>query len=342
MSASETLSDVVDDQRTTIVTASDSDEEVRWAARSVVDAVRDGTPLDRIAILYASPEPYARLLQEQMAAAGIGINGTAFAPLDGRTAPRALLRFLALPENNFSRPAVFTWLTSAPMLIDGRWVPVTAWERLSRDAGVIAGRDDWDTRLRPPRRRARRSRRRRRGGSLTRRTGWSSGAAAKPRRHGRSASSCSASSTRSSKRRRRRDRGASTRAGRRSGSRRCSVTRTINDGWPLLERNAAEKLERALARLEALDSVEGPVSLDVFARTLKLELESDLGRVGRFGDGVFVGTVRMGIGLDLDLVVILGLAEGSFPSTVREDSLAARRRTCTDQRRAAVEARPRR
>src|SRR3546814_8049188 len=29
----------------------------------------------------------------------------------------------------------------------------------------------------------------------------------------------------------------------------------------------------------------------------------------------------MGIGLDLDLVVVLGLAEGSFPSTVRDDSL---------------------
>src|SRR3546814_5206300 len=53
----------------------------------------------------------------------------------------------------------------------------------------------------------------------------------------------------------------------------------------------------------------------------ELELESDLGRVGRFGDGVLVGSVEMGIGLDLDLVVVLGLAEGSFPSTVRDDSL---------------------
>jgi len=43
--------------------------------------------------------------------------------------------------------------------------------------------------------------------------------------------------------------------------------------------------------------------------------------VGRFGDGVLVGSVEMGIGLDLDLVVVLGLAEGSFPATVRDDSL---------------------
>jgi hypothetical protein len=59
----------------------------------------------------------------------------------------------------------------------------------------------------------------------------------------------------------------------------------------------------------------------VFTRTLALELEDDLGRVGRFGDGVLVAPISMGIGLDLDLVVVLGLVEGSFPAPVRDDSL---------------------
>ena len=63
------------------------------------------------------------------------------------------------------------------------------------------------------------------------------------------------------------------------------------------------------------------MSLDVFTRTLALELEADLGRVGRFGEGVLVGPIAMGIGLDLDLVVVLGLAEGTFPAPVRDDSL---------------------
>ncbi|MGH9276327.1 MAG: PD-(D/E)XK nuclease family protein, partial [Acidimicrobiales bacterium] len=87
------------------------------------------------------------------------------------------------------------------------------------------------------------------------------------------------------------------------------------------ERKAAERVEEALRRLGALDAVEAAVTLEVFHRTLELELEHDLGRVGRFGDGVLVGSVEMGIGLDLDLLVVLGLAEGSFPSTVRDDSL---------------------
>src|SRR5206468_11685052 len=91
--------------------------------------------------------------------------------------------------------------------------------------------------------------------------------------------------------------------------------------WPAAEAKAAERVDAALQRLAALDSVEGAVALDVFARTLELELESDLGRVGRFGEGVLVGTVAMGAGLDLDLVIVLGLAEGSFPTVVHDDSL---------------------
>ncbi len=39
------------------------------------------------------------------------------------------------------------------------------------------------------------------------------------------------------------------------------------------------------------------------------------------GEGVFVGPVSMGAGLDLDLVVVVGLAEGVFPSPTRDDSL---------------------
>ncbi|MGH9018767.1 MAG: PD-(D/E)XK nuclease family protein, partial [Acidimicrobiales bacterium] len=91
--------------------------------------------------------------------------------------------------------------------------------------------------------------------------------------------------------------------------------------WPPSERTGAERVERALDRLAGLDAVERTVALDVFTRTITLELESDLGRVGRMGEGVLVGSVAMGVGLDLDLVVVLGLAEGLFPTTVGDDSL---------------------
>ena len=41
------------------------------------------------------------------------------------------------------RQDVFAWLSAAPILDRGHWVPVTAWERLSRDAAVVTGRADW-------------------------------------------------------------------------------------------------------------------------------------------------------------------------------------------------------
>jgi len=87
------------------------------------------------------------------------------------------------------------------------------------------------------------------------------------------------------------------------------------------EQRAAERVERALDRLGCLDSIDGPTDLEVFRRTLELELDADLGRVGRMGEGVLVAPVSMGVGLDLDLVVVLGLAEGSFPGPTRDDSL---------------------
>ena len=110
--------------------------------RAVVDAARAGTPLDRMAILHASPEPYARLAHEQLSAAGIAAQrrgGHApHRPGGGPYPARA-----AAPCPTVASAAT----TSSPgwpgpgCTYEGRPIPVTAWERLSRDAGVVAGRD---------------------------------------------------------------------------------------------------------------------------------------------------------------------------------------------------------
>jgi ATP-dependent helicase/nuclease subunit B len=311
---------VVDTQRTRIVTVSDCDEEVRAAVRAVIDAARAGTPLDRMAILHASPEPYARLAHEQLTAAGIALNGAAVMPLTARVAGRTLLQLLELPESGFRRDDVFAWLAGARLRRDGGRVPVTAWERLSRDAGVVGGRRDWDERLatfaddrdtraaraeadpdEPPwraeRDRADAARARDLRGFVLDLIDDLAQAAARPRRWG--------------------DRAAWARQHLQTlfGGERRRTT------WPMAEQKAAERVERALDRLACLDAVEESVTLDVFTRTLALELEADLGRVGRMGEGVLVGSISMGVGLDLDLVVVLGLAEGLFPSPTRADSL---------------------
>src|SRR5262249_5949793 len=76
---------------TRLVTTSDADDEVRAAVRAVVDATREGTPLERIAVLFAAREPYGRLVHEHLAAAGIPANGMAPHSLAGRALGRMLL-----------------------------------------------------------------------------------------------------------------------------------------------------------------------------------------------------------------------------------------------------------
>jgi hypothetical protein len=91
--------------------------------------------------------------------------------------------------------------------------------------------------------------------------------------------------------------------------------------WPAAESRAVDRVAGQLERLASLTAIEGPIGLDVFTQTLELELGADFEHVGRMGEGVLVGPVAMGIGLDLDLVVVLGLAEGSFPSRAHDDVL---------------------
>jgi hypothetical protein len=302
---------------TRVVSASDPDDEVRAVVRMVVDALRDGVPLERIAVLYGAPEPYARLVHEQLDAAGIPHNGAAVRTLADSALGRGLLGLLALPDHDFQRHDVMRLLATTPVHRDGRQVPSAAWERISRVAEVVRGPEQWQQRLERHARIVEHQLEAER--AVTDRE-------PRPHRyerdleHTRELQSFVASLVRDL----RVDPAASWRelAG--------WAERLVRDhlapesrraSWPEAERQAGEKIDAALTRLAGLDAVESSPGVDVFRRTLELELEADLGRVGRFGEGLLMGHVALGLGLDLERVFVCGLAEGLFPTRVHDDSL---------------------
>jgi ATP-dependent helicase/nuclease subunit B len=302
---------------TRVVSASDPDDEVRAVVRLVVDALRDGVALERMAVLYGAPEPYARLVHEQLDAAGIVHNGTAVRTLADSVLGRGLLGLLALPDRDFQRHDVMRLLASAPVFHRGRAAPATRWERISRQAEVVRGTDQWQRRLD---RYAR-----------TQEFELAAELAVTDREPhpehfelevGEALALQDFVTTLVDDLEV--DRDASWR------ELAAWAEHLVHDhlapearraDWPEVERQAADKIEAALTRLAGLDAVEATPGVAVFRRTLELELDADLGRVGRLGDGILTGHVALGLGLDLDRVFVCGLAEGLFPTRVRDDSL---------------------
>lgn len=298
---------------TQVVSASDADDEIRTVVRGVVDAMASGVPLERMAVLYGTDEPYARLLHEHLEAAGIAHNGVSVRSLSEGVLGRALLGLLALGDGQFRRDDVCALFASAPLL-DGRGdgVPGTEWERVSRKAGVVAGVGEWRSRLDAAARGTDGWQARERGRAQALRDFVDALAAeldpaATPATWG--------GFTRWAHRLVRRFVGGDARRG----------------AWPAIEQEAARRVEAALDRLGGLDAVDTGPTLEVFRRTLELELDAAPDKVGRLGEGLLAGPIGLALGVELERVWVCGLAEGVFPSVPREDPLLG------DRERAALD-----
>jgi RecB family exonuclease len=311
---------------TAVVSVSDPDEEGRAALRLISEWMRDGVRLGRIGLLYGTADPYARLLHEQLAAAGLPHNGAPVRDIGDMLFGRTLRRLLALPDHNFRRSDVLAVVTGAPLLDQVGRAPGLAWDRISRAAGVVDG-GDWDRRLavfgeeqRVRAREADRDGRETLAEHLRRDAARAADLAAfVGRLRAELTSLISAGSWQSMVEI------AHDLIGRYLGGERHRW------GWPAEEQEAADRVEDALDRLGGLDSVGGPPpTAEVFRRALDGELDVVLRRIGHLGDGVLVGPVSMAVGLELDRVVIFGMAEGAFPPRRLEDSLLP-----DDERRAA-------
>lgn len=281
---------------TAIISSTDADDEVRTAVRVVLDAARSGTAFERIAVLWPAQRPYARLVEHHLTAAEIPWNGRPGTTVSERLAPRLVLDLLDVDRRGLRRRNLFDLLADVPARdADGAYLPTASWERVSRAAG-IARDDDWNRRL----------------GAIALGERWSSAA---------SSLQAFVAELRSE-------------LGHPAALRSWAEwSRWCNDQveqWlgshtierlPEAEYRAWEALTLALDHLGHLDPIGEPVTRHQFRSTLEAELAASPAREGRVGNGVTVGPLAGGVGLDVDMVVVVGAADGLLPPTPRSDPL---------------------
>ncbi|MDQ1538132.1 MAG: ATP-dependent helicase/nuclease subunit, partial [Actinomycetota bacterium] len=269
--------------------------------------------------------PYARLLHEHLGAAGITINGPGVRPVNERAVSRMALGLLETGRTDFRRADVFRTLGEVGARdFAGDRISVTRWERVSREAGVVGG-EHWRTRLgvyinaqtktiaterakegteEPQESTIARAERNRETAKalqefMVELAEWFA-AIDSPRRWDDLAAWA-------------------------RGLLHALIPARDVARMPLEEQYAAGVIEHTLSGLAALDATGTTPTIKGLEEVLALELDSALPRVGRFGEGVLVAPVTQAIGLDLDLVYLVGLSEDLFPGRLGADSLLPER-----------------
>jgi ATP-dependent helicase/nuclease subunit B len=297
---------------TRVTSCPDPHAEAQAVVRGIVERLEAGTPLHRIAVTYRNAVPYARLLHEELATAELPANGASPRTLAHTASGRTLLGLLRLPDVDFQRDAVMAVVNGAPVreTRDGRTAPGPDWDRCSCAAHVVAGIDEWTSRLDRAITRLREvdpTRGHRTEAAVERDVGLSERLRAfvielaaecdpGPRRSWAELATWSV--------------GLLDRYLGRPGA---------GTTWPAEDLAADDALRERLLALATLDEIGGHVDRTMFVRAVEQELATPVGHIGRFGDGVFVAPLTMLAGTEFDAVFVVGLAEGTFPPPARDD-----------------------
>jgi hypothetical protein len=311
---------------TELVRAPDPSEEVAVAVRLVVGALRgdDGVaPLrpERVAVVARVDDPYLPSLHEQLAAAGVPHHASSATTLAQSVAGRTLLGALALPDGDFRRRDVVAWLRGGPVRdpATGSLVPASRWDRIAREAGVVGGLAQWVQRLH----RAIDLRRER----ITERAAHDDGidldeAIAEDSRLAALAALGAFVEGLAQRLQPPTPPRWDTWAAWAIGLLEAHLGEAgAATGWPDEEHEAFGAIVDALALLGQLDPVDRPPDLARFRRALERELEQRARPHGTFGRGVVVDRLAAVVGADLDLVIVLGGAEGTLPPRRGDDPL---------------------
>lgn len=289
---------------TSVVSTTDADEEVRHAVRELVSAARDGTPFAHMAVVWPTDRPYARLVEHHLDAAGIPWNGRPGTLVTERLVPRFLLDLLQLDRRGIRRTPLFELLADIPVkTASGERISVARWERVARAAGVTRA-EHWQPRL------------------------AAFAAAMRAYEEPREREAVAAEQLAAFVADLQRDLGTWSRT--RSWADWASwcerqvlhrLGRSVLDQLDEAERLASDHTNKVLDRLRSLDAISGPVGRHEFRAAFAAEFEVAPGRLGRLGTGVTIGSLAGTVGLQADLTIVLGAAEGLLPPAPVVDPL---------------------
>ena len=298
---------------TRFVLAPDSATEGREVAREVTAALGEGIGLHEIAVLHGADSSYPRLLREALDRAGIPAAPMPGIPLVETPAGRAVLALASLPEKDFARTALLDFLSVGPIrsqlpTADGPVAAlVSAWERLSRAAGITHGTERW------------------RLGLATLIEDREANLAA-----GDGESDETKLETRRAEIGRARDL-----AGfvqhlaqrlealdhRQSAPSFVAAFKEVIRAYLRPGAQALEKVEAEIDQLGTVGAIGGEFSLWSFTRALQANLEAAVQRERSFGDGVLIAHYRLAAGLEFRRVIICGAYDGAFPVDAGSDML---------------------
>ena len=135
-----------------VISCPDEVAEAREIAREAIRLKREeGIDFTGMAVLAHDPA-YLALLAAIFDRAEVPYYIREGLPLKEAPAGRSLLAALALPAREYARAEVMQWLTSGALdpcslTPDGSEAPLALWDRLSAEAGLVAGEKQWRERL---------------------------------------------------------------------------------------------------------------------------------------------------------------------------------------------------
>ncbi|HVN86901.1 MAG TPA: PD-(D/E)XK nuclease family protein [Candidatus Binatia bacterium] len=290
-----------------VISAPGEGREVREIVRKILELVRvSDWRFDAIGVLLRARDPYAGELIDCLQRCGIPVYCEGGRPLTDTAAGRALLLLLRVLQEDFARPAVIEFATTASipfttLMADGTRCTPAQWDVLSAEAGIVAGAAQWTDRLAALRRRYATQQRddEEPAPGLAARLGeiercerfikrLATDLAAIPRR----------------------------------GPWQQIVPALLDTFSRYVEpSDTAELIRRTIAPLATLDDVAGDAAIADLAAAVISALSSGSEPVGTFGSGVFVGDIMPARGLSFRAAIIPGLVERTVPRPIAEDPL---------------------